>query len=55
MVGMQSALQIRIVVVWVLGCIGRPSGIGWGDNVRETVGSSPASPRREGGLAAVML
>ena len=24
--------------------VGRPSGIGWGDNVRTAVGSSPAPP-----------
>lgn len=36
-------------------CIGGPSGIRWGDNVRETVGSSPVPPSRQVGLAVVML
>ena len=35
--------------------VGWPSGIGWGDNVRTAVGSSPAPLHREGGHVTLML
>ena len=35
--------------------VGWPSGIGWRDNVRTAVGSSPAPPHSEGGHVTVML